>query len=212
MKRAPTKIIIILVFHMLALTTACNVDKSNMYLDSLDFELEEHANSYIIEDKNDKLEFFHVSEITPGEYEYTVYNRKGEIVYTNIANRLPPTIYMIDTNLIWIEVGIGTATTQVRLFDLDSDFLSDWFMTPRAAKNNLVVLMEWNSEGKPVLIVRDIFNNNVMGEFYREFSPVANIGGILLEAEFISNNHIRVNYLSGNDFVETEEIICLDIN
>ena len=65
MKRAPTKIIIILVFHMLALTTACNVDKSNMYLVSPDFELEEHANSCIIEDKNDKLELFHVSKPHP---------------------------------------------------------------------------------------------------------------------------------------------------
>ena len=162
------------------------------------------------ENEYDQTEFFYVSERAVGEYEYHIFNREGDVVYCDLAYRLQPSIHVIDGYLVWIEVGVGTATTQVRFYDLDSDCLSRWYDTPRAAKDNLVILMEWDSEGKPVCSIREIFSGNLVGEFRREFSPVANLGGALSEAEFLSDNRVRINYLFGNDYLDMEEIICFE--
>jgi len=187
---------IILISICLALTNSIFGGESNKIA-------EYHGKANILEAER----YYKIMEVETGEYEYAIFDRSGEMVYSNITYRINPRIYLVDNCLLWIEIGVGTSTTQVRFYDIDNDCLSDWFESPRAAKNNLVVIMEWSVEGGPVLLIKDIFSNEIKGEIKREFSPIAVLGSILIEAEFLSDDCISVKYYQGNDYTITEEII-----
>ena len=154
-------------------------------------------------------DYFEVYSTTPGEYKYYIYNLDGELVYENNASI--PVIYMVDDDLIWIEHGVGTATTQVRFFSLSKNELSDWYDTPRGAGYGLVAYMTYEdgAEHTPVLQIKDIFDEEPTWTFKRDFSPVANLGGILSDVEFISSTQVQATYLLGENYTETIEIIYL---
>jgi hypothetical protein len=148
-----------------------------------------------------------ILETTTGFYDYKIVNRHGNIIYSNTAFRLAPSYRYVCPTVIEVTVGIGTATWQSIYYDTETDFLSKWYENPATSNGCLVVILSEISTGELAIIIQSIFSESIIASFVRDFSPIANYGGIITSAEFQCENTLSVTYFSGSIFELTTEIL-----
>ena len=148
-----------------------------------------------------------IYETTTGFYDYIITNRHGEIIYSNTAFRLIPSYRCVSPTVIEVNIGIGTSTWQSIYYNTETDFLSKWYENRATSNGCLVVTISEISSGELAIIVQGIFSENVIASFVRDFSPIANYGGIITSAEFLCENTLNITYFSGSTFDLITEIL-----
>lgn len=151
-----------------------------------------------------------ILEIAPGHYEYSIVNKHGAVVFSDTAFRLIPSYEYVSTEVIELRIGIGTGYWRSIFYNTETDALSAWFENPASSDGNSVVYVDRLPTGELAIVVQRIFTEEVVGTFVRDISPVANYGSSIVSAALINEHALRVTYLSGNEFEEKTELICLE--
>ena len=112
-------------------------------------------------------------------------------------------------SIVQVRAGAGINAANYWFYDIESGQISDTFSNISAIKEQKIVYMGFVGEDIR-LIVRDIFDEEIYyKDFDRDFSNLAILESVLLEAKFLDNDRIQIKYLSGTEQEEVTEIIEL---
>ena len=140
-------------------------------------------------------QYYKIEHIALTQVRYYIYNSNGDIVLSGETER-PLTISMLDTFIVDIRIGMGTGLTIHKYYDVVNDRFSNEYSYVAAASRNLVAYIDGTSLNSRKLIVRDIFDSNVLyKEFALDFSP--NEHTPIEYAEFtVGENELNITYLT----------------
>jgi len=148
-----------------------------------------------------------IQESSPGVYEYEVIDGDGITILSEISYRLIPTYRYISPTVISLDVGIGTAFSRSVFFDTETDTLSAWIYDPIISDGSMVAYISEISTGELAIVIQRVFSEEVIAVYVRDFSPIANYGGIVVSAEICNENELMITYLSGPDFDRKREVL-----
>jgi len=148
--------------------------------------------------------YYKIIDAGEGRYLYTIYNTDGEAVKSGETYRMGPGIHYIDQKTIEISISAGTGTFFCVYYDIVNDRFSEQYECPIEAKYNKVAFLN-HTDGKTVLIIKDMFND---GNCYKEYdldfsfavSPV-------LHAEFIDEDTLLITYQSGDSYEKKIKVL-----
>lgn len=158
-------------------------------------ETVEKGKLYTIEVNSDKTYNFQVKDIN------------GNVLVQDKNLHRQPVIEQVSENLLKISVqtGLGSSTRWSMYADVVSGCVSDGFYYVLTETADKVVCVEYYEQYN--VVVRDIFDSDVV------------IGGTVLEdvyatepvveCEILDKNKIRIVYLKGKDYVETELFVWI---
>ncbi len=145
-------------------------------------------------------EFFRVYKMSANQVKYIIYDKLGNIVFSNSIHK-PLTIHMIDASTLDIGIGYGSGITVHQYYHTDQGVFSQEFQYVLATSNGLVAYMdvpEKQSFEKRKIVVQDIFDKKT---YYKEFFlDFAQIDTPVISAEF-SKDHkqLHLEYLLHNN-------------
>lgn len=183
-------------------TTDSTGDLSS-FLNSSAETTDSNSSGYIEERK-----YFDVLDISKGneiKYKYNIYDKDHKVLDSGVAENNNPKISYIGDDVIKIEIGVGTGLVNSRYYKISGKLKSDWFMTPIAENNEMVVYLDY-TVGTTKVIVQNIFDKSI---YYKEFKRDFFATGMLPEAKFISNKQLSITYQTGEDGHEVTEKLDL---
>ncbi|MCT4597055.1 MAG: hypothetical protein N4A50_04155 [Vallitalea sp.] len=133
-----------------------------------------------------------------------LYNTNKNIVF---SENLPkePSVIELDKNLIQIKISLGSPLNYSYFFNPVTSNISSAYENIVLVDKNKVIFFKDNK-----LIISDIFNQKL---FYKEiildFAPTSVPSCSIIEARFIDDNKIEIEYLKGIEFIRQNEIINL---
>ena len=148
-----------------------------------------------------------IQETTPDFYICNITNKNGDIILSETTYRLEPTYEYVSNTVIEVSIGIGTALKRSIYYDSETDYLSCWIYDSIASDGFVVAYVTATSTGELAIVIQSVFSDDIVATIYRDFSPVANPGGIIISAELLGNNALRVAYLAGSEFELKNETI-----
>lgn len=146
------------------------------------------------------------------EYCYYIYNSDKEVVLKEKTYGKPPTIEMLNDDIIDIHIGMGTGVIIHKYYSVKRNAFSENFEYVIANSNELVAYINISDERQPfenrTVIVQDAFDKSV---FFKEFKlNFSNVDTPVLNASFSKENtQLEITYLSGNNQTEISETINL---
>ena len=148
-----------------------------------------------------------IQESSPGVYEYEIIDGNGKTILSEIAYRIIPTYKHVSPSVISLDIGIGTAFSRSVFYDTETDALSAWIYDPIVSDGSMVAYISEISTGELAIVIQRVFSEEVLAVFVRDFSPIANYGGIVVSAEICNENELIITYLSGPNFDQRREIL-----
>lgn len=145
----------------------------------------------------------------PFHYIYEIYNKHGELVKRSDAISRPMWVEYVSENILGINIGVGIGIRAVSYYSVENDIFSDVFDFSHFIKDELIAYMAWYSEGYK-LTIQNIFNSETyLKEFwFEDFAAIA-APSASVQVEYLGNNQIRIDYLSGEDYEESYLILDL---
>lgn len=142
-------------------------------------------------------------------YSFEVYLKSGELLADESIPATSVVLEELSDSIVQVRAGAGTNAANYWFYDIESGQISDTFSNISAIKEQKIVYMGFVGEDIR-LIVRDIFDEEIYyKDFDRDFSNLAILESVLLEAKFLDNDRIQIKYLSGTEQEEVTEIIEL---
>ena len=139
------------------------------------------------------------------EYEYYIYDSKGNIVENESVKGLSPGIKYISGDVIEIRFHGGPFADLCRYYNVQSDKMSADFWNPFLIADKNIIYYDGESKK---LIVQNIFDKSI---FFREFAIDMILTGGPESIEFIDNGQkLKITYMRDSDYEYETQI--LDLN
>ncbi len=157
----------------------------------------------------DPLDMYSITQTDTFTYAYKVVDKNGTVLFSGETNTKLPKVTQVNTHTleVTVQTGTGLATNWAVYCDVENSKLSETFQYVLMAQGDYVIYAKSNN-GEPSVVVQNIFDKS---EYYKEYvltncSPVA--GDPVLSAKPDGEGRAVVTYLTGEDYKETELIIC----
>jgi len=148
-----------------------------------------------------------IQEATPDFYTCNITNKNGDVILSETIYRLEPTYKYVSDTVVEVRIGIGTALTRSIFYDTETDVLSCWIYDTIASDGFVVAYVAETPAGELAIVIQDVFSDEIVATIFRDFSPVANPGGIIISADLLGENALKVTYLTGTEYEQKHEII-----
>lgn len=131
---------------------------------------------------------------------YIVVNNDGQIMEEAGFDCFPvPNLSVIDTDLIKLSKGMGSATTYSKFFNTKENLISDWYLNVIFETNDYIIYLDEKIQENRKLIIQNPFDKQQMYQEYGDFEFSDSINPIL-NVKLVSDNSIQITYLSGENY------------
>ncbi len=138
-------------------------------------------------------------------YNYTVYDRKGTVLYKLDKYHREPKILESSATVcgLVIQAGTGLSTNWAVFFDVEHSKISETFYYVLASQGDYVIYANCEEDNHSI-VVQNIFDTSAYCEAYEleNIPPVA--ADFTTGYEFNSNGNIIVTYLTGENYAEAQ--------
>lgn len=144
-------------------------------------------------------------------YSYQIFSTNGDKIdeVRNISGNLY--VELISDSLLHAIIGSGSNSSQEWFYDIKNNRKSEEFFNISAIHDSTIVYMEFTDDYEIRLIIRDIFDTEVLyKEIIRDFSKTAVASTDLKNVTFINDKTIEVEYAIGSNYEIVKEIIMLE--
>lgn len=153
-----------------------------------------------------KYKYFTYEEFTKdGEpwYKYYVYNKDGKKFFEGEVPVYHYDFKKLEKNIYYAYVGIGTGVYRCQYFDVANSKVSKVFDSPWEIGYRKVARVKLPN----TLIIEDIFDD----DYHKEIS-LNDANGLfpLRKAKLLDENHLKIKYATGKDYIEKTVIFELD--
>lgn len=162
--------------------------------------------------ENNSSENWTVETVSNFCYIYEVKDNQGNIMLAEDGLNKEPHIETIDKNTVkvWVQTGTGISARRTQYCDIENSVVSKKFNSVFCEYEGKTVYHAFR-DGEHYVVMQDIFDKDV---FYKEFklddvsdSPA----DAVLNAQVSKNGkELRVTYLTGDDYAETETVINIE--
>lgn len=140
-------------------------------------------------------------------YNYEVKDIRGNVLAQDKNLSRQPVIEQVSENLLKVSVqtGVGNSTRWSMYVDVVGGRVSDGFYYVLTEISDKVVCVEYHEQYN--VVVRDIFNRDEVsgGTVLEDVYAVEPV----VECEILDKNKIRIVYLKGKDYTETELFVSI---
>lgn len=144
------------------------------------------------------------------EYAYVVFSLENKRIdeVTGITGNM--SIEALSENLIHVTVSVGSDARQEWFYDRITGRKSEEYFNISAINGSNIVYMEFTDDWETHLVIRDIFNKEILyEEIVRDFSDTAVASTVLKNVTFLNDKSIKIEYEVGEDRRLVNEIIEL---
>lgn len=145
--------------------------------------------------------------VCKGEASYTLilYDGKNNVV-SKETYPVEPLVNPIGNSIIEIRISLGSSNAYVHYYNTATQEVSDVFYNPRYIGNRIIAYREDDN-----LIITDAFDKNILYKVItRDFSPTAVPAHSILETTLLEDGNIEIEYLKGEEYDSTIEIININ--
>lgn len=143
-------------------------------------------------------------------FKYQVFDNQHNVIDSGFTGDIEPIFYGNDNNLR-LSVNYGSGATEYKYYDVSKGVVSELYksiLSDRYTKDGILVAYLAYEDNTVVVAVQDAFDKKVFyktyeGEYPIKFSPST-------QAEFISDDQIRITYLSGENDDEKTELLTIN--
>ena len=158
----------------------------------------------------DITDLYSLTKNEDNTYSYSFADLNGNVLFEKENMVREPKINMVSVNVYELitQTGTGLSTNWAVYCDVENSKVSEIFYYVLATQGEYVVCADYK-DGKPFIIIQNIFNKSVYYKTYEleNVSPVA--ADFALGCEFDSDNKVTITYLTGEDYTETK--LTIDI-
>ncbi len=159
--------------------------------------------------KYDISNTYTVNEKENYNYEVIIRQYNGKVIFTEEYDHTQPFIEVIGKDMITLEVSGGLGCRVTRFINVKDGDVSEKFGNVVANNSDKVVYPIFE-DGIMKIIVQDIFDKNKFYlEVIRDYAPVAVGRDMIIDAEFLDDTTLCLEYYSGEEWEEVREIINL---
>ncbi|MEL4106284.1 hypothetical protein AAFA46_05510 [Oscillospiraceae bacterium WX1] len=198
-------ICVILIFSLLFLSTVTSCINANKIQKSPSHEVLISANTgtTVSSNQDQKIsDYYEVSKVENGYIVYLFDKNKNIVSMEELPRE--PYISIIDNN-IRITESLGSPLNYSYFYDVKTNKISPIYENVLLIGYGNVVYMK-NKQ----LIISNIYDASILyQEVKRNFSNTAVPSSAILSLNFVDSNKLEIDYLKGENFTETTEIIVL---
>ena len=156
----------------------------------------------------DITDLYSLTKNEDNTYSYSFADLNGNVLFEKENMVREPKINMVSVNVYELitQTGTGLSTSWAVYCDVENSKVSETFYYVLATQGEYVVCADYK-DGKPFIIIQNIFNKSVYYKTYEleNVSPVA--ADFALGCEFDGDNNAIISYLTGEDYTETKMTI-----
>lgn len=156
----------------------------------------------------DITDLYSLTKNEDNTYSYSFADLNGNVLFEKENMVREPKINMVSVNVYELitQTGTGLSTNWAVYCDVENSKVSETFYYVLATQGEYVVCADYK-DGKPFIIIQNIFNKSVYYKTYEleNVSPVA--ADFALGCEFDGDNNAIISYLTGEDYTETKMTI-----
>ena len=156
----------------------------------------------------DITDLYSLTKNEDNTYSYSFADLNGNVLFEKENMVREPKINMVSVNVYELitQTGTGLSTNWAVYCDVEISKVSETFYYVLATQGEYVVCADYK-DGKPFIIIQNIFNKSVYYKTYEleNVSPVA--ADFALGCEFDGDNNAIISYLTGEDYTETKMTI-----
>ena len=156
----------------------------------------------------DITDLYSLTKNEDNTYSYSFADLNGNVLFEKENMVREPKINMVSVNVYELitQTGTGLSTNWAVYCDVENSKVSEIFYYVLATQGEYVVCADYK-DGKPFIIIQNIFNKSVYYKTYEleNVSPVA--ADFALGCEFDGDNNAIISYLTGEDYTETKMTI-----
>ncbi|MBE6754815.1 MAG: hypothetical protein E7559_10795 [Ruminococcaceae bacterium] len=153
------------------------------------------------------FEVSNAGSIESKEFQYQVFDNQHNIIDSGCTDNIEP-IFYANNGFLRLSLDYGSGATEYRYYDVSKGLVSELYraiLSDRITNDGILVAYLTHEDDTVVVAIQDAFDEKafyktIKGEFPIIFSPST-------QAEFISDNQLRLTYLTGEDYDEKIELI-----
>lgn len=146
--------------------------------------------------KNIDRNSFEVVDDENSRYGFLIYDNDNSVLYRE--NNIEQPVYLTKNNsLITISIDYGTGLQSTRFFDLNTRMMSEEFWYVASNNDDLVAYIAGDDLDNRTLVIRNIFDENEF--FYQTNIDFARIDTPIKNAEFLSDNSLKIEYINSEN-------------
>lgn len=161
---------------------------------------------------NKKTDISKLYEITDNKdftYNYTVKDMNGDILISDYNISREPKVNVIDDNVLSLSVqtGTGLSTNWTVYCDVSDGKVSETYYYTLGEHNDKVVFIDYQ-DGVNSVVVQDIFDSK---KYQKRviLEDASHTPDLIKNFQSIDDDTIKIIYLKGDDFTETEVVVDL---
>ena len=151
---------------------SCETANTDTENDIANTEMSEKYDDTTDTSANDtKKRYYKIEKIELTKVRYYIYDSDGNTVLSDETDR-PLDISMLGDNIVDICIGMGTGISIHKYYDVENNRFSEEYTYVAATSGNLVAYIDGDTLSDRTLVVRDIFDKNILYKaFDLDFSP-----------------------------------------
>ena len=189
--RKVKKAVVLVVCFLLTVFTGCSRSKKATWESGVHYEVS------------------NVGSVEKKEFQYRVYDQQHNTIDSGCTDDIEPIFYEND-GFLRLSLNYGSGAAEYKYYDVSKGLVSEWYKTvlsDRFTQEGVLVAYLSREENTVVVAIQDAFDKTVFyktfsAEFPMKFSPST-------QAEFISDNQLRITYLTGEDNDEKTELFTI---
>ena len=189
--RKVKKAVVLVVCFLLTVFTGCSRSKKAIWESGVHYEVS------------------NVGSVEKKEFQYRVYDQQHNTIDSGCTDDIEPIFYEND-GFLRLSLNYGSGAAEYKYYDVSKGLVSEWYKTvlsDRFTQEGVLVAYLSREENTVVVAIQDAFDKTVFyktfsAEFPMKFSPST-------QAEFISDNQLRITYLTGEDNDEKTELFTI---
>lgn len=141
-------------------------------------------------------------------YEITLYDKKGERVYSEVFPK-KPWVEEVSEGILEIGVSVGSPARYTFYFRKEDGAISDTYFNAKLFGEQYIAHRPLRNylSGAP-LILTDIFEEGILyQEIYRDFSETADLMSAIWNVELEDETHVRLEYCEGETYTGVDEVV-----
>ena len=189
--RKVKKAVVLVVCFLLTVFTGCSRSKKATWESGVHYEVS------------------NVGSVEKKEFQYWVYDQQHNTIDSGCTDDIEPIFYEND-GFLRLSLNYGSGAAEYKYYDVSKGLVSEWYKTvlsDRFTQEGVLVAYLSREENTVAVVIQDAFDKTVFyktftAEFPMKFSPST-------QAEFISDNQLRITYLTGEDNDEKIELFTI---
>lgn len=151
-------------------------------------------------------EVFNTGSAGKKDFYYRVFDKHNNTIDSGSTDLIEPNFY-VNADYLRLSLNYGTGAVEYKYYDISQGLVSevyDTVLSERFNENGILVAYLTQEDDTVAVAVRDAFDKSAFyrtlkGSFPIKFSPST-------QAEFISDEQIKITYLTGEDNDEITEV------